>query len=94
LGSEVLTAVKMTVVFWIGRPCVLAGRYQRFGETTLALKMATVSAGTCQRFGERSATLKMKTVACVYPKPWYLPVSPLGVTNKKTNIVIQKYEAT
>jgi hypothetical protein len=31
---EVLTALKMTVLFfWVVTPCRLIGRYQRFGET-------------------------------------------------------------
>jgi hypothetical protein len=30
---EVLTAVKMSLFFWVVRPCGLIGRYDRFGET-------------------------------------------------------------
>jgi hypothetical protein len=31
--SEVLTAVKMTILYWVVTPCRFAGRYQRLGET-------------------------------------------------------------
>jgi hypothetical protein len=29
---EVLTTVRMMMVFWVVMPCKLAGRYRRFGE--------------------------------------------------------------
>jgi hypothetical protein len=33
LRSEVVTAVRMMMMFWVLAPCRLVGRSQRFGET-------------------------------------------------------------
>jgi hypothetical protein len=33
IKSEVLTTVKMMLLFWVVTPCGLVGRHQRFGET-------------------------------------------------------------
>jgi hypothetical protein len=33
MGFEVITAVRMTMFFYVVAPCTFVGRYQRFGET-------------------------------------------------------------
>jgi hypothetical protein len=63
-----LTAVIMSFIFWLAKPCRFIGQYKRF-EATYILHL--------KNWNWRK---------CFAPKRWFLPTSPLCVTNQKANI--------